>query len=97
LDLPPLIARLADDHDPPLHVRVCSDSPTESERNDGKTPSQWMLLARSENDLTPVLDRRKVSAASAQQIWEKVPRRPDAPLWRDDFANLLRAWKKRED
>ena len=29
--------------------------------------------------------------------WEQVPRRADAPLWRDDFANLLRAWKKREE
>ena len=98
LDLPPLIARLADDHDPPLQARVCSDNfLTDSEREDGKTSSQWMLLARTEDDLAPVLERRKNYGESKQQIWEKVTRKPDAPLWRDDFANLLKAWKKRED
>jgi hypothetical protein len=55
LDLPPLVARLADDYDPPLATRVCNDQPTDSEREDGKTPSQWMLLARSEDDLRPML------------------------------------------
>jgi hypothetical protein len=95
LDLPPIIAKLADAHDPPLCARVCSDSPTDSERKDGKTESQWMLLARTEDDLRPLLRRPN---GSIQRIdWQVVPRRADAPLWRDDFANLLDAWKKRED
>lgn len=117
LDLPPLIAKLADDHDPPLAVRKCHDAPTEGERLDGKTESQWMLLARGENDLAPVLARQRTqhvawgplpaplgllplvqSRASAHWVqWDRVPRRPDAPLWRDDFANLLAAWKRREE
>lgn len=96
LDLPPLVARLADDHDPPLHVRVCSDSPkNDAERDDGKTESQWMLLARTEDDLRPMLPQRNRTGSWIQ--WQPVPRKADAPLWRDDFANLLRAWKKRED
>jgi predicted membrane-bound spermidine synthase len=119
LDLPPLIARIADDHNPPLAVRTCHDSPTDSERLDGKTESQWMLLARSEDDLRPMLPHGQpprlvrwdalpvplpvpvlpipaVQSGLAQWIrWEPVARNPDAPLWRDDFANLLRAWKKR--
>ncbi|HEY1188329.1 MAG TPA: fused MFS/spermidine synthase, partial [Gemmata sp.] len=59
LDLPPLIRRLADDHSPKLVVRYCHDSPTDAERADGKTESQWMLLARSAADLAPVLDRTR--------------------------------------
>ncbi|QJW95129.1 fused MFS/spermidine synthase [Frigoriglobus tundricola] len=98
LDLPPIIARLADDHDPPLHVRVCNDTmPNDEEREDGKAASQWMLLARTEEDLRPVLTFRQLPPWTKRQVWERVPRNPDAPLWRDDFANLLAAWKKRED
>ncbi|MBN9119553.1 MAG: fused MFS/spermidine synthase, partial [Planctomycetes bacterium] len=55
LDLPPIIARLADDHNPPLQVRACHDSPTDAQRLDGKTESQWMILARTEDDLRPML------------------------------------------
>jgi predicted O-methyltransferase YrrM len=122
LDLPPIIARLADDHDPPLHVRLCNDQfLTDAERDDGKTPSQWMLLARSEEDILPMLSHGQpprlsrwepialpmplpippmpvVQTSTAQRMqWQTVPRKADAPLWRDDFANLLRAWKKREE
>jgi SAM-dependent methyltransferase len=117
LDLPPLVARLADDHDPPLAVRTCHDSPTDAERLDGKTASQWMLLARSEDDLEPVLTQRPpphwvplplplavpvvpVPQAQSRRVvvqWDRVRRSPGAPLWRDDFANLLAAWKKREE
>ena len=78
LDLPPIVARLADDHDPPLHVRVCSDSPTDAEREDGKTASQWMLLARSEDDLRPML--RKPNGSVQRIDWQEVPRAPNAPL-----------------
>lgn len=95
LDLPPLIARLADDHSPPLEVRSCNDDTSESERMDGKTASQWMLVARTEDDLRPMLRR---PGGTIQRIdWRSVPRDPNAPLWRDDFANLLRAWKKRDE
>lgn len=97
LDLKPLIRRLADDHNPPLAVRYCHDAPSDSERADGKTDSQWMVLARSEADLAGL--SRKASelpAHTKQQVWERVDWR-DGPLWRDDFANLLRVWKKNED
>ncbi len=121
LDLPPLIAKLADTRDPPLEVRVCHDGPSESQRLDGKTESQWMLLARTEDDLRPMLQHTQPPKLAGWEMlalplavpavpvpavqifppqwirWEPVPRNPDAPLWRDDFANLLRAWKKREE
>lgn len=96
LELPPLIARLADDHNPPLEVRTCNDTfVNDVQRADGKSPSQWMLLARSEDDLRPML--RNTNGTVQWINWEPVPRNPDAPLWRDDFANLLAAWKKREE
>jgi spermidine synthase len=98
LDLPPLIRRLADDHEPRLAVRYCPDMfPTESERADGKTMSQWMVMARSEADLSPLLDNKRVKGTTAKFLfWETVPWQ-EGPIWRDDFANLLRVWKKREE
>ncbi len=114
LDLPPLVARLADDHTPPLAVRVCFDG---EDRNAGKAQSEWMLLARSEADLEAVLTYRPpprwvplslplllpvlpVPQAQSRRMmiqWDRVPHNPSAPLWRDDFANLLAAWKKRDE
>jgi hypothetical protein len=99
LDLPPLVRRLADDHDPPLVVRYCHDVPTESERADGKTDSQWMLLARSEADLKPIVDpadRKPIPPPAKLVFWQKVPWEP-GPIWRDDFANVLGVWKKRDE
>jgi hypothetical protein len=87
LDLPPLVARLAADHDPPLAVRYCHDVASEEERADGKSDSQWMVLARTEADLGKLAN---------SLYWERVPVVP-GPVWRDDFANLLRVWKKRDE
>jgi hypothetical protein len=94
LDLPPLVARLAADHDPPLAARGCHDVPTDDERADGKTDSQWMILARTEADLTPVLTFRPVGT-SKPTVWDRVPP-TSGPVWRDDFANLLGVWKRGE-
>ncbi len=87
LDLPPLVTRLADDHDPKLVVRYSHDIATENERKDGKTDSQWMILARTEADLGKI---------ARHPYWQKQPLVP-GPIWRDDFANLLWVWKKREE
>ena len=88
LDLPPLVARLADDHDPPLAVRLADDYSEPDQRADGKLASQWMVLARSDADLGPLAKSIK---------WSRVPLRRDVPVWRDDFTNLLSVWKKREE
>lgn len=86
LDLPPLVARLAAEHTPPLAVRYCHDIATEAERLDGKSDSQWMVLARSEAALGKM---------ATHAYWQRVPVVP-GPIWRDDFANLLSLWKRRE-
>jgi spermidine synthase len=87
LDLPPLVDRLAADHDPPLVARYCYDSTSEEELEDGKSASQWMVLARSAADL---------GAMARGPTWQPVREAPRGPIWRDDFANLLWAWKRKE-
>jgi hypothetical protein len=89
LDLPPLVARIAArELDTPLAVRYCHDTPTDGEKADGKTASQWMVLARTEADLGKM--------ATTRAHWDEV-KVVDGPIWRDDFANLLKVWKKREE
>jgi len=87
LDLPPLVARQAASHDPPLAVRYCHDIANEAERLDGKSDSQWMVLARSEAALGKM---------ATHAYWQRVPLVP-GPIWRDDFANVLSLWKKRDE
>ena len=86
LDLPPMVARLAADHDPPFAVRVDDNQPSDAEKEDGKFPSVWAVAYRSPADL---------GAAAKDPHWQ-TPRPTPGPLWRDDFANLLAVWK-RED
>ncbi|MBN9518000.1 fused MFS/spermidine synthase [bacterium] len=88
LDLPPLIDRLAADHDPPLAARYWDDHPTEAEKADGKTASQWMVLARTTNDL---------GAMGRGPHWHLVRAARPGPVWRDDFANVLAVWKRDDD
>ena len=95
LDLPPLVARLAADHDPPLVVRACHDIPTDAERADGKTESVWVILARTAAELGPVVSLRP-APPSKPTVWDRVPATP-GPVWRDDFANLLAVWKRDEE
>jgi len=83
LDLPPLVARLAASFDPPLSVRYRHDRPTEELKVEGKLESEWMILARNDAGLGPV---------EWDAYWNRVKVVP-GPIWRDDFANLLRAWK----
>ncbi len=86
LDLPPLVARLAADHDPPLVVRYCFDASSEASRKKGRADSHWMVVARNEADLGKL---------AHSPLWDRVPVVP-GPVWRDDFANLLSVWKKRD-
>ena len=57
------------------------------------TPAGWALPLPAAFQVLPVPVVRR---GTPQLIrWEHVPRSDDAPLWRDDFANLLAAWKKK--
>jgi hypothetical protein len=81
------MARLAADHDPPLEARYWNDTAQDNDLFPGKSRSQWMVLARCESDLGKM---------AKNPYWEKVRIVP-GPIWRDDFANLLRVWKKPEE
>jgi len=87
LDLPPLVARLAADHDPPLTARYCHDLASDADKEDGKLPSQWMVLARTPADL---------GSMARGPTWFPVRENRPGPIWRDDFANLLWAWKRKD-
>ncbi|HJZ56581.1 MAG TPA: fused MFS/spermidine synthase [Gemmataceae bacterium] len=96
LDLKSLVGRLAADHDPPLHCRYCHDLTTDGDKEDGKTDSEWMVLARSEADLRPILAfTLDTTGRSKPIVWDRVSPTP-GPVWRDDFANLLAVWKRQE-
>ncbi len=87
LDLPPLVARLGAAHDPPFATKVDRDVPSERDREDGKFPSVWAVLARDPADLGGV---------AKDPHWQAERPRP-GPVWRDDFSNLLAVWKKDEE
>ena len=45
-----------------------------------KTASEWVMLARSREDLAPLTDDKS---------WTAPPVTPATPLWTDDFSNIL--------
>jgi hypothetical protein len=57
---------------------------TRQEREQGKSESYWMLMARSQSDLGPL-------AISA--LWEPIPADPHGAIWTDDFSNLLSVFR----
>jgi spermidine synthase len=54
----------------------------------GKLGSQWVVLARQQEDLSKL--------ATPPTRWQSLAGRPDVGLWTDDFSNLLRVfrWQK---
>lgn len=58
------------------------------EEAEGKTSSQWMILARKPEDLGSMLDGNR---------WELIESNPAIKPWRDDFSNLLEAMLRKFD
>lgn len=87
LDLPPLLERLARDHDPPLVARVDFNVPTRDQEEEGKMRSTWVLLARTKADLAPF--RKDLN-------WQPI-QKEDGPVWTDTFSNLIGVWKLPEE
>ena len=61
------------------------DRPSDNDRKEGKSESEWVILARNDDALGPV---------SWDPYWDLMKVKP-GPVWRDDFANLLAVWKRR--
>src|SRR5262249_44352358 len=51
-----------------------------TEKRAGKSPSQWLLLARS---------RAHLDQLAKDPRWQTVPGRAGVPVWTDDFSNLF--------
>jgi hypothetical protein len=87
LDLEPVLAELAADADPPLRGYVWDDRVVgQAEKEEGKLPSVWVILARDGARLGPV-----VSA----DPWVPLHRRPGLAVWTDDYSNLISVFSAR--
>lgn len=82
LDLHPVVADLALARN--LHALSFDD--TARDQTSGKEPSQWVVLSRRPED---------VSILAADFRWHKLEGRPDRPIWRDDFSNIISIFKWR--
>jgi len=58
------------------------DVAIDEELAEGKTQSQWMIIARQNSDFGVLLEGNR---------WQDVPPDPSIRPWRDDFSNLLEA------
>jgi hypothetical protein len=86
-DLAPTLANLA--HDAHLVARIGNDVyVTEAQREAGKTPSIWVVMAREPADLNTL-----ISGTRAPFHWELLRSRANSRLWTDDYSNLLGAIK----
>ena len=83
LELAPLLGNLAQDAN--LVCLMEDDSAvTQSREDEGKAASLWVVMARSQADLSGLI-ADKGSAAR----WRSNPAQPGARVWTDDYSNLL--------
>jgi len=79
LDLAPVLGALA--RDAGLVSRVRHDAnPSVTEQERGKSPSIWVVMAHRDADLGPL---------ATDPLWVAPQDRPDAPVWTDDFSNII--------
>jgi spermidine synthase len=78
LRLAPVLARVAASH----HLTAIRQRHSTSRDQDaaGQSGSEWMLMAREERHLGPLV---------ADSRWTHEHASPSAPLWTDDFSNVL--------
>ena len=79
-DLPPVVARIAADRGLVCYVREDKDVPPEKAA-EGMRASVWVLVARDENDMGQL--------AHSGPRWIRLVSDPGAPLWTDDYTNVL--------
>jgi len=46
----------------------------------GREPSQWLVMAKSEDDLGTI---------QWSSFWRPAETQPDTPVWSDDFSNIV--------
>jgi spermidine synthase len=83
LDLRPILADLARDAGLAAYVRDDVDAPLESMER-GQDPSRWVVMARSEADLSLLrFDHR----------WERLSGEGRSRVWTDDFSDVMAAMR----
>jgi len=78
VSLSPVLGRLAEAEG--LAVLWQREPATAGSFEDGKFPSEWMILARDYGDL---------GSLAGDPRWKPPPVLPSTPLWTDDFSNIL--------
>lgn len=83
LQLAPTLGDLA--HDAHLACMIEDDTAvTQAQIDAGTFPSTWIVMARSQADLTNLIGGTATSAR-----WVPVQVRPGASVWTDDYSNIL--------
>ncbi|MDX6269709.1 MAG: hypothetical protein QOD28_932, partial [Acidobacteriota bacterium] len=82
LDLHPVVADLAHAR----NLRALGFDDTARNQPGGKEPSQWVVMARSPEDLQTL---------AADTRWQPLEGRPGRPVWSDDFSNIVTIFKWR--
>ena len=81
MDLAPVLGRVA------YHLKLTALSKwdfrvTASENDEGKSPSQWIVMARHGAVLSPFLKDPR---------WSRLDGEKKPQLWTDDYSNILQA------
>jgi len=85
VDLEPVLANLALDAQPPLVCRINDRRKLSADAaKEGVWVSVWVIIARNEADLAPILERPS---------WQPARPRPELKAWTDDSSNLLRVFR----
>jgi hypothetical protein len=85
LDLPPILGKLAQSCEPALVAKVNDDrGVSDDQRQQGREPSIWVLIAREPKELAPLM----------RGAWLPVRVPHGTPLWSDDRANVLGAFRR---
>jgi hypothetical protein len=81
-DLEGVLADLAEHAEPPLVCMAQNDlAVSPAEKQLGKSPSHWVVMARQREALAKLNQPRRT--------WRQVQGRSDRALWTDDYCNLL--------
>jgi spermidine synthase len=89
LHLERVLANLAQDSSPPMVCMIGDDRMLpEPDKDAGRLPAQWAVLARSADDLKMLLPQRL--------LWRAAQTGSALHVWTDDFSDLFRVFKWRE-
>lgn len=81
LQLEPILTKVAQSLGLTAYSMV--DAPSDEEMAAGKRPSNWMVLTKDKANVEKLVNR---------SLWQESEIDPKAPLWTDDYSNILSAF-----